>query len=571
MSSIFISHSSADGAAAREVADRLERERHSSVFLDFDPEKGIVAGQSWERTLYRKLRACRAVVAVVTDNYLASFWCFAEIALARMEGKHVFALQVDPLADDAKLPSILTETQFIDLREDPEDGYRRLWRGLREEDILGVAGEWDARRSPYVGLDAFEEQHAPVFFGREEESLAGVQLLERGAPGLITVIGASGSGKSSIVRAGMLPRLRRDPRRWLIVDPFRPGGDPFAELATALRSAYRDHAPDHRNAQCGWEELRARLVQAAAEASGVRPVLEPAPQEAEEEPALVEDQRLHRLMEQLHELRSEPPAAGGDRLRDFLDWSLEDLRRISRGLGHRPAKRAEAPGGEGALIEMAQDLRRSSAESGSARVLLVVDQFEELLGHDDPSHPANRFLALLRTVLEHEQSPIMALATMRSDFLGAFQRTPALRGIDFETLSVGSMKLDGMRKVIEEPALLAAVELESGLADRLLQDTETPDALPLLSFTLAQLWREAGDDGVLEVREYEALGGLHGSVATEAQAVLSTARREGLEDELRRAFLRMARITEDGGYARRPVAWDDDDLRPVHHLLEHFI
>ncbi len=81
MSNLFISHSSRDNAAAKELQARLEEQSHHSVFLDLDPEKGIQAGVSWERTLYTKLRACRAVVALCCDSYLASQWCFAEIAL----------------------------------------------------------------------------------------------------------------------------------------------------------------------------------------------------------------------------------------------------------------------------------------------------------------------------------------------------------------------------------------------------------------------------------------------------------------------------------------------------------
>ena len=78
MSTIFISHSSQDIEIAREIERRLAMEGHHSVFLDIDPEKGIVGGRSWERTLYRKLRACRAVIALCTDHYLASHWCFAD-------------------------------------------------------------------------------------------------------------------------------------------------------------------------------------------------------------------------------------------------------------------------------------------------------------------------------------------------------------------------------------------------------------------------------------------------------------------------------------------------------------
>lgn len=95
MSNLFISHSSRDNAAAKELQSRLEEQGHRSIFLDLDPEVGIQAGVSWERTLYTKLRACRAVVALCSDSYLNSQWCFAEIALARMEGKELFVLQVE--------------------------------------------------------------------------------------------------------------------------------------------------------------------------------------------------------------------------------------------------------------------------------------------------------------------------------------------------------------------------------------------------------------------------------------------------------------------------------------------
>ena len=122
---------------------------------------------------------------------------------------------------------------------------------------------------------------------------------------------------------------------------------------------------------------------------------------------------------------------------------------------------------------------------------------------------------------------------MRSDFLGLFQRHPALQGVDFESLSLGPMRIDGMRRVIEMPARLAAIEIEDGLVDRLLADTETPDALPLLSFTLWVMCRDRRDDGRLEVAAYERLGGLQGTITREADAVLAAARRDRKQDDLR--------------------------------------
>jgi hypothetical protein len=112
MSTLFVSHSSKDNSTAKHICAKLLEEGHQSIFLDFDPDVGIQAGVSWERTLYTKLRSCKAVIALCSDNYIASQWCFAEIALARMEGKQVFVLQIDPWSDTTHLPSILTEDQF---------------------------------------------------------------------------------------------------------------------------------------------------------------------------------------------------------------------------------------------------------------------------------------------------------------------------------------------------------------------------------------------------------------------------------------------------------------------------
>ena len=66
MSTLFISHSSKDNEIAKEVKDRLSEQNQQSVFLDFDPEKGIKGGQSWEQTLYRKLRSCHGVIVICT-------------------------------------------------------------------------------------------------------------------------------------------------------------------------------------------------------------------------------------------------------------------------------------------------------------------------------------------------------------------------------------------------------------------------------------------------------------------------------------------------------------------------
>ena len=73
--------------------------------------------------------------------------------------------------------------------------------------------DFDPDAAPYRGMDVFEEHHAPIFFGREGLSSELVQRVQftvgqNGQPNFLAIIGASGSGKSSLVRAGMLPKIR---------------------------------------------------------------------------------------------------------------------------------------------------------------------------------------------------------------------------------------------------------------------------------------------------------------------------------------------------------------------------
>ena len=78
----------------------------------------------------------------------------------------------------------------------------------------------DGQACPYRGLSAFREQDAPLFFGREAFSqILAAQVQQEG---LVAVVGPSGSGKSSVVFAGLVPLVRRR-GTWLIVD-LRPVG-----------------------------------------------------------------------------------------------------------------------------------------------------------------------------------------------------------------------------------------------------------------------------------------------------------------------------------------------------------
>jgi WD40 repeat protein len=101
---------------------------------------------------------------------------------------------------------------------------------------LPPAPPLDVSKNPYRGLKSFEEKHSDLFFGRTE-------LVEKlhnfvKAHPLTVVLGASGSGKSSLVKAGLIPKLRKDnPEQWCILPPIRPGDTPLQALNNALKNA----------------------------------------------------------------------------------------------------------------------------------------------------------------------------------------------------------------------------------------------------------------------------------------------------------------------------------------------
>jgi WD40 repeat protein len=129
---------------------------------------------------------------------------------------------------------------------------------------------WTARRSPYPGLEPFGEEDAGVFFGRDAETR---ELLDRLSPTVaheahrfVAVVGPSGSGKSSLVHAGLVPGLARQRRRWVVLPTFVPEDRPVRNLAGSLASRLPGVQVDALAAQLagepdalvGWlEELRA--------------------------------------------------------------------------------------------------------------------------------------------------------------------------------------------------------------------------------------------------------------------------------------------------------------------------
>jgi CHASE3 domain sensor protein len=251
MARVFLSHSSANNAQAIALRDWLVSHGWDDLFLDLDPEKGLRAGERWQAALRQAAERCELVILLVSPEWAASRWCMAEFLLAKNLNKRIFGVMVEamPLSD---LPTEMTaEWQLVDLtagERDHEvtvtlppgdktetvafanDGLERLRIGLMQAGLDARYFAWppdhDPERSPYRGLEPLEAEDAGIFFGRDGPIMVGLDQLrglrEGAPPRLLAILGASGAGKSSFLRAGLLPRLARESQRFLPLPVIRP-------------------------------------------------------------------------------------------------------------------------------------------------------------------------------------------------------------------------------------------------------------------------------------------------------------------------------------------------------------
>ncbi len=499
MINIFISHSSEDNKVAQDLIARLRFEGYQSLFLDFDPALGIQVGQDWAERILRDLDGCRAVVLLCTDDFMKSRWCFAEAVLGRMRGKQIFPFQLCKCEPFAELGHIQAVRAW-DVGW--EEACQRLLGGLRAAGF-DPADDFilDPSECPYPGLAAFNENLAAAYCGRDEEIYTLVNRLgsmhTHREPSLAVVIGGSGYGKSSLVRAGVVPRLKKEKTRWVVVPPFSPGTQPFTALAQSLHQAF---------------------------------------------PKALE--------------RVQPPEAPARQ--QPADW--KEIR----------DQLADERGGARRLAELAGDLALAHGSRDLA-VLLVVDQFEELL-YGQARNEADRFLDVLTTVWKDRSNQILGLATLRSDFLDAFQQHPRLLGFPFANQPLGPLPPERLYDVIRKPAVQAKIDVEDSLVDHLVRDTRTNYALPLLAFTLQQMWEKVREEKPrrFTLAAYDGLGGINKVIERVVAQAVTPELTPVLEARLRPAFLMMARLNEEGQFVRQRVRWDklpDDAREPLDRFI----
>ena len=358
-----------------------------------------------------------------------------------------------------------TSARFEDLLE--EHLRRLIERRLRQQPAAGEAAPpqrswW--RGSPYRGLETFGFDDSPIFCGRIG-AVSGVldTLRRRAAAGrpFVLLVGASGCGKSSLMRAGVLPTLTC------------PGV--IAGIGLWRRAMLRpgDAAEDLMRG------LAAALLDAAA----------------------------------LPELA----AAGSDE---------EELTRLLH----------QAPQGVAALVrstlaQVAESVQAAEKleQPPRARLVLAIDQLEELLTDERIDPPAQRaWLATIAALIEGGR--LWVIATLRSDFYDRASEIPELvelkeGGGQFDLLAPGPAEIG---RLIRQPALMAGLRFAEDprtgeRLDDVLRDAAAaaPDALPLLEFTLDQLYRRRDGD-TLTFDAYRELGGLEGALAQHAEEVYSS-------------------------------------------------
>jgi WD40 repeat protein/type II secretory pathway predicted ATPase ExeA len=220
-----------------------------------------------------------------------------------------------------------------------------------------------------------------------------------------------------------------------------------------------------------------------------------------------------------------------------MDWSASDVRGMLEI-------------GTDGLRRVADDLLAASSATHQ-RLLISVDQAEELFTRTTPN-ARRRFAQLLGDAVV---GPVQVVAAMRSEFLDDLRDLPALVGRRIEAYVLASLDREMLRDVIEQPARVARLRLDNGLAAQLVADTDSGEALPLLAFTLRQLADGLPAGGMLTRARYHDLGGVQGALARHADGALIEAVEAGglTEREVLAGLTRLVTVDDTGRRARRRI------------------
>jgi hypothetical protein len=253
---VFVSYSRADGRHAAEI-DSVLRDKGLKTYFD---RRNSAPGLPWVRALEQAIGAAKAAIVLIGPHGFGNTQQYErELAFVRQIGDPAFPVvpvilpeATDPPFDFLRLLTWIDFSHVTRVFEAP-DQLEQLLRAIHGQPT-SAATTRDAI-CPYRGLGAFREQDSAFFFGRgsadDPESAIG-QLVRKVREhsshevrehSFVMVVGRSGSGKSSLVYAGLLPALRRERDRFWNVLTFRPGPAPLRALAAAFNPRADDKGP----------------------------------------------------------------------------------------------------------------------------------------------------------------------------------------------------------------------------------------------------------------------------------------------------------------------------------------
>ncbi|MCP4545558.1 MAG: TIR domain-containing protein [bacterium] len=433
----FLSHHSADKPAVEELALKLQTARFE-VFLD---KWNLIPGKPWQEDLEKALRQSRTCVVFLGPSGPGP-WENVEMRTALDQAVPDKTFRVIPvllpgtsMPEPGDLPPFLSRLTWVDFRQglEDEEGFRRLICGIQEKEP-GPSTEHDPTVEdvcPFRGLEPFDAEHTRFFCGREALTQYLVEALRRSR--FLAILGPSGSGKSSAIRAGLIPALNNGAlpgsADWKLL-VMKPGSRPLAELAAHLmRLSSQDTDP----VSC-----------------------------------------ILQLQESLR----------------------TDARALDAGL------------------------RLAFMEHGrTARILIVVDQFEELfIQSSDEDRQA--FLNNLLYASGITDGLVSLVVALRADFYARAAIYPELADRVAAYQLVVTPMLEGeLRQAIELPAQRVGLTFDDGLVDTIMRDLQgQPGALPLLEHALLALW-EKRQGSRLTFDAYEQIGRVNGALAHWAEEV----------------------------------------------------
>ncbi|WP_445248015.1 nSTAND1 domain-containing NTPase [Microcoleus sp. OTE_8_concoct_300] len=427
--------------------------------------------------------------------------------------------------------------------------------------------------NPYRGLASFDEKHANFFFGRKILVEELQHRLSQANRFLTVVLGASGSGKSSLVKAGLIPELRQE-SKWYILDPIRPDRYPFTALARAIVPIEKPE-----------------LIEQLSQVSFLDEVFKPKEESGQDQGEESTDTVFVKLAESWNSAKSEAKLL-----------VVEDYFKQLLALCRNPQEKEQLSQLYRAIFEQLESLsnrlqnsrqhltrviRKWSETHLDVKLLLTIDQFEELITMSQESqtetHGGDRqqsdraaesqpwlpFLQVLLGAIVECPQQLHIVLTLRSDFEPRFLSSPLSAYWKDARFPVRAMNLDELRQAIEGPALKQALYFEPPeLVGMLIDEVgQMPGALPLLSFTLSELYiklydrwtKDNATDRALRIKDYEELGGVAGALTRRATQEYDNLVRDfgeapgkAYQATMRRVMLRMVAI-EGVGIARRRV------------------